>query len=248
MGDKGQVALITGSATGVGRACAVRFAQRGFDVCVNYSRSEAEARETAESVERSGGRAIVARCDVSDDAQVRAMLAEVERAFGRLDVLVNNAARTHFVPHAKLDDLSESQWDEILGVNLKGPFFVTRAAVPLLRKSPRAAIVNVSSVAGVSGMGSSIAYCASKGGLNTLTRSLARALAPIRVNAVCPGPIDSRWLRAVMTEEQLNALVADYPLARAATPDDIADTVLYLAAGTSLTTGQCLVVDGGRTI
>ena len=111
------------------------------------------------------------------------------------------------------------------------------------------AIVSVSSVAGLSGLGSSIAYCASKGALNTLTKSLARALAPrIRVNAVCPGPIDTRWLRSVMSEEQLYARTADYPLPRPAQPDDIADAVIYLATGTTLTTGQLLVVDGGRTM
>jgi 3-oxoacyl-[acyl-carrier protein] reductase len=121
--------------------------------------------------------------------------------------------------------------------------------VPLLRKSDRAAVVNVSSVAGLNGVGSSIAYCASKGALNTLTKSLARALAPaIRVNAVCPGPIDTRWLRQVMDEQQLQRLVADYPLPRAATPDDVADAVVFLAIGTTMTTGQCLVIDGGRTM
>jgi 3-oxoacyl-[acyl-carrier protein] reductase len=243
------VVLVTGSATGVGRAAAIRFAQRGLDVVINYSKSEKEAEETANLVRRAGARTEAIRCDVSDDRAVRAMLAEVELQFGQLDVLVNNAATTRFVPHKQLEDLTEEFWDEILGTNLKGAFFVTRAAVPLLNKSTRAAVVNVSSVAGIAGTGSSIAYCASKGGLNTMTKSLARALAPtIRVNAVCPGPIDTRWLRKVMDDEQLQALVAEYPLPRAATPDDITDAIAYLALDTTLTTGQCLVVDGGRTM
>lgn len=247
--DPRPVALVTGGGTGVGQACVLRLAQSGFDVVINYSRSEQEAHATGEQATQSGVRAAVIAADVASDDQVRAMMAQVENEFGRLDVLVNNAARTYFIPHAQLDDMTEAKWDELFNVNLKGPFFVTRAAVPLLRKSDRAAVVNVSSVAGLNGVGSSIAYCASKGALNTLTKSLARALAPaIRVNAVCPGPIDTRWLRQVMDEQQLQRLVADYPLPRAATPDDVADAVVFLAIGTTMTTGQCLVIDGGRTV
>jgi 3-oxoacyl-[acyl-carrier protein] reductase len=164
-------------------------------------------------------------------------------------VLVNNAGTTWFIDHKKLDELTEEKWDRILQVNLKGPFFCIRAAVPLLRKAGGGAVVSVSSVAGLSGEGSSIAYAASKGALNTMTKSLARSLGPdIRVNAVCPGPVDTRWLRAVMDEEELAKRTASYPLKRPAYPDDIADAVLYLATATSLTTGQCLVVDGGRTM
>jgi 3-oxoacyl-[acyl-carrier protein] reductase len=243
------VALVTGSATGIGRACALRFAGLGYDIVVNYSRSEADARETVRLVEAAGAAALLAACDVSSDADVRRMLGDIQERFGRLDVLVNNAGTTHFVDHADLDGMSEEKWDRILAVNLKGPFFCIRAAAPLLRASGRGAVVSVSSVAGIAGQGSSVAYCASKGALNTMTKSLARALAPhIRVNAVCPGPVDSRWLRAVMTEEQLQARTADFPIPRPAQPDDIADAVIYLATGTTLTTGQLLVVDGGRTM
>ncbi len=248
MANEQRVALVTGSATGVGRACAVRLAKLGYHVVVNYSRSADDARQSAAEVERQGVRSLLVECNVADDSQARQMLQQVAQTFGRLDVLVNNAARTHFIPHAKLEALTEEKWDEIFDVNLKGTFFVTRAAVPLLQKADRPAVVNVSSVAGISGLGSSIAYCASKGALNTMTKSLARAIAPIRVNAVCPGPIDTRWLRQVMSPEQMQAMVADYPIPRAATPDDITDAILFLATGTSLATGQCLVVDGGRTM
>jgi len=243
------VALVTGAATGVGRAVAIRMAEHGYDVVVNYSRSAEEAQETLAAVQAAGVRGLLAQCDVSDDASVRNMVAETERTFGRLDVLVNNAATTFFIEHKQLEELTEDKWDRILAVNLKGPFFVTRACVPLLKQSPQAAVVNVSSVAGFVGWGSSIAYCASKGGLNTMTKSLARALAPeIRVNAVCPGPIDTRWLRKWMSDERIDSMVAEYPIPRAAQPEDIADTVCYLAIGTTLTTGQCLIVDGGRTV
>lgn len=244
-----KVALVTGSATGIGRACALRFAELGFDVVVNYSRSEAEAKETVGLVEACHVKSLLVNCDVGNDLAVRKMIQQVEDKFGRLDVLVNNAGTTYFIDHKNLEELTEEKWDCILQVNLKGPFFCIRAAVPLLRKSGGGSIVSVSSVSGLSGEGSSIAYAASKGALNTMTKSLARALGPdIRVNAVCPGPVDTRWLRAVMTEEQLNERTASFPLRRPALPEDIADAVIYLATGTTLTTGQCLVVDGGRTM
>lgn len=249
MPSDSRVALITGSATGVGRACAVRFAKLGYDVVVNYSRSEEDARETLRLVEECGRAALLQQCNVRSDDEVRGMLAAVEERFGRLDVLVNNAAMTHFVNHADLEAMSEDKWDDILETNVKGVFSVTRAATPLLKAAEAAAIVNISSVAGISGQGSSIAYCASKAAVNSLTKSFARVLAPtIRVNAVCPGPIDTRWLRNVMSEEDILARTADCLIPRPATPEDVADTVIYLATGTSLTTGQCLVLDGGRTI
>lgn len=247
--NENNVALITGSATGVGRACAMRFAEEGFDIVVNYSRSKEEAHETKSLVEAEGAKVLLIQCDVSDDAAVQAMIGEVESEWGRLDVLVNNAGTTEFVEHKELDAMSEAAWDRILGVNLKGPFFCVRAAAHLLRESDFGSVVNVSSTAGIDGRGSSIAYCASKGGLNTITKSLARALGPeIRVNSVCPGPIDSRWLKRVMTDEQLAAETSGYPIPRPSLPDDIADTVLYLSLGTTLSTGQLLVVDGGRTM
>jgi len=242
-------ALVTGSATGVGRACAARLAAAGFDVVVNYSRSEAEARETCQLVEAEGVSALLVKCDVSEDAAVREMMRQIEKKFGGLDVVINNAGCTFPVAHPQLEEMTEEKWDRILGVNLKGPFFVARAAAPLLRKSDRAAIVNISSIAGIGGRGSSIAYCASKGGLNTMTKSLALALAPeIRVNAVCPGPIETRWMKAWMTPEEIERMTAHDPLPRASTSDDIADAVMFLATGTQMMTGQCIVVDGGRTI
>jgi 3-oxoacyl-[acyl-carrier protein] reductase len=246
----GRVVLVTGSATGVGRACAVKFATLGFDVVVNYPGADKEeAEETVRLVENLQRRAMLVQCDVSRDDQVVAMVEGIEQTFGRLDVVVNAAGLTYFVEHADLDGLTEQQWDAIIGVNTKGPFFVIRGAARLLKKGSSSAVVNVSSVAGISGFGSSIAYCASKGALNTMTKSLARALAPeIRVNAVCPGPIDSRWLRKDMSEEQIAQRVATFPIPKLSTPEDIADTVAYLATGTSMTTGQVLVVDGGRTM
>lgn len=241
-----KVALVTGSATGVGRACAVRFAKLGFAVVVNYSKSEAEAAETAELVRAAGAPVLVCRATVGDDVAVRAMVAQVVATFGGLDVLVNNAGTTHFVPHTDLDALTDAVWDDIFQVNVKGAFYACRAALPHL-KARSGSIVNVTSVAGLSGQGSSIPYCASKAALNCVTLSLARAFGPeVRVNAVAPGPILTRWLAG--REAHVAKYLEQAPLGRAADPDDIADAVVYLATGTTLTTGQVLVVDGGRTM
>jgi 3-oxoacyl-[acyl-carrier protein] reductase len=241
-----KVALVTGSATGAGRACAVRFAKLGFAVAVNYSQSEGDARETAALVKGCGVPVLLHKATVADDAQVKAMVAGVKAELGGLDVLVNNAGMTHFVAHTDLDALTDAIWDEIFQVNLKGAFYCTRAALPLL-KERKGNVVNVTSVAGLTGQGSSIPYAASKAALNCMTQSLARAFGPdVRVNAVAPGPILTRWLAG--REAQVEKYLEQAPLGRAADPDDVADTVIYLATGTTLTTGQVLVVDGGRTM
>lgn len=241
-----KVALVTGSATGVGRACAVRFAKLGFSIVVNYSKSEGDAHETVRLVEAEGAQALLCPATVADDVQVKGMIARATSAFGRLDVLVNNAGTTHFISHTDLDAVTDAAWDEIFQVNLKGAFYCTRAAMPLL-KAAQGCVVNVSSVAGLTGQGSSIPYCASKAALNCLTQSLARAFGPeVRVNAVAPGPINTRWLAG--REAQVAKFLEQAPLGRAAEPDDIADAVVYLATGTTLMTGQVLVVDGGRTM
>lgn len=241
-----KVALVTGSATGVGRACAVRLARLGYAIGVNYSRSADDAAETARLVEACGVPVQVYQANVGDDAQVRRMVQAATETFGGLDVLVNNAATTQFIPHQDLDALTDAIWDEIFQVNLKGAFYCCRAALPALQ-ARQGCIVNLSSVAGLSGQGSSIPYCASKGALNTLTKSLAKAFGPqVRVNGVAPGPILTRWLAG--RDAHIAQYVEAAPLQRAADPEDIADAVIYLAAGTTLTTGQILVVDGGRTM
>jgi 3-oxoacyl-[acyl-carrier protein] reductase len=241
-----KVALVTGSATGAGRAIALRFARRGFAVAVNYSRSEAEANDTVARVKALGVPAILVKATVGDDAQVRAMVGRCRAELGGLDVLVNNAGMTHFIPHADLQAVTDAAWDEIFQVNLKGAFYASRAAMPLL-KERNGCVVNISSVAGLQGHGSSIPYSASKAAMNCLTQSLARAFAPhVRVNAVAPGPILTRWLDGHM--DHVDKAIAQTPLGRAATPDDVADVVEFLALGTGLMTGQVLVADGGRTM
>ncbi len=241
-----KVALVTGAATGIGRAVAIRFAAQGLAVAVNYSRSEAEAQETMQAVQAHGVPALLCRADVADDQAVRALVERVGKELGGLDVLVNNAGTTRFIDHADLEAVTPQVWDDIFAVNVRGAFQCIRAAAPLLRQR-QGAVVNVTSVAGLQGHGSSIPYAASKAALNTMTKSLARVLAPeVRVNAVAPGPVRTRWLagREGMIEQSLRQT----PLGRAAEPDDIADAVVFLALGQKLMTGQVVVVDGGRTM
>ncbi len=246
MKHKGKVVLVTGSATGIGRAVAVRFAKEGMAVAVNYSRSAKEAEETLAAVKSQGVPAILCRANVADERAVKDMFQRCRAELGGLDVLVNNAAMTHFIDHTNLDALTGAVWDEIFSVNVKGTYFCSREAMPLLQER-EGCIVNISSVAGLSGQGSSIAYAASKAAVNSLTKSLARAFAPrVRVNAVAPGPVLTRWLEGRL--EHVERSLQGTPMRRAAQPDDIADAVQFLALGTTLMTGQIVVVDGGRTM
>jgi 3-oxoacyl-[acyl-carrier protein] reductase len=246
----GKAAIVTGSAVGVGRATALELARRGASVVINYSRSEAEAHQTAADVEALGAEALVVRADVSQDDQVRDMVRRALDRFGSVDVLVNNAAITHFVDFRDVEGLSEEMWDRILAVNVKGVFFCSRAVVPHMKQQGSGCIVNISSVAGIAGIGSSIAYCASKAAVINLTMTFARTFAPeVRVNCVAPGFIDTRWhsARAEAADyEALKERVAQgTPLARVCTPEDIAQVVLSFIEGADLVTGQTLVVDGG---
>lgn len=241
-----RVALVTGSATGIGRAAAWRFAERGYAVVVNYAKSEADASETADGVRARGADALVVRADIADDAAVRGLVERAVGTFGGLDALVNNAATTSFIPHNDLEALTDAVWDDIFQLNVKGTFYACRAAMPHLT-TRRGSIVNVASVAGLAGSGSSIPYAASKGAVITLTKSLARAFAPeVRVNAVAPGPVQTRWLAD--HQDMVEAAMALTPLQRPATPEDIAIAIVHLADEATLVTGQTLVVDGGRTM
>ncbi|GBD36522.1 3-oxoacyl-[acyl-carrier-protein] reductase FabG [bacterium HR36] len=226
---------------------AIRLAQRGFAVAVNYSRSAQEAEETLHEVEKCGVPGLLIRAHVGREEEVRKMVEQIIQAWDRVDVLVNNAGTTRFIDHRQLDALTDEVWDEILSVNLKGAFYCCRAVIPHMLRRGGGSIVNISSVAGIVGIGSSIPYAASKGALNTMTKSLARAFAPqIRVNAVAPGPVLTRWLADHM--DHIERQMALTPMQRAATPDDIAEVVSFLAIGSSYITGQVIVVDGGRTM
>jgi len=248
----GTTAIVTGSAVGVGRATALDLARRGANVVVNYSRSEDEAKETVAQIEALGARALLVRADVSRDAEVRAMVQQTLDAFGALHVLVNNAATTAFVNFADLEGMAEEDWDRILAVNVKGPFFCARAAAPAIKEAGGGAIVNVASIAGIRAVGSSIAYAASKAALINLSMALARVLAPeVRVNCVAPGFIATRWLKEGLGElyEPVRQRTAEgTPLRRVATPEDVAQVILGLIESADFVTGQTVVVDGGNAI
>jgi 3-oxoacyl-[acyl-carrier protein] reductase len=247
---QGKVAVVTGSAVGVGRAAALRFAGRGCRVVINYSRSAAEAQEAAELCRAKGSQVLVVQADVSRDAECRKLIqASVER-LGGLDILVNNAGITEFVSFADLEGLTEEIWERIFRTNVFGTFYCTRAAVPHMRKAGSGAIVNVASIAGFLGVGSSIAYAASKAAIINLTMSLARTLGPeIRVNGVAPGAIDTRWLRSGIGEKGFEALRMSLrnttPLQDVASTDDVADAILWLVEGARMTTGETIKIDGG---
>jgi 3-oxoacyl-[acyl-carrier protein] reductase len=248
----GKTAIVTGSAVGVGRAIALDLGKRGANVVVNYSRSEDEARQTLADVEALGAKALLARADVSQDEQVREMVNRTLGHFGAVDILVNNAGITYFVDFDDLEGLSEEMWDHILAVNVKGLFFCSRAVIPHMKRQGEGCIVNISSIAGVRGVGSSIAYCASKAAVINRTVACARTFAPeVRVNCVAPGFIDTRWHLArkeAADYEAFKAAVARItPLGRICTPEEVSQSVLDFIAA-DLVTGQTLVVDAGMSL
>jgi 3-oxoacyl-[acyl-carrier protein] reductase len=249
---QGKAAIVTGAGTGVGAETARRLAARGCSVLANYSRSVEGAEKTAADCAAQGVESFAHRADVSDDAACREMVAAAVDAFGRLDVLVNNAGTTEFIPHANLEAATPEVWMKILSVNLVGPFLCARAAADALRADGGGEVVNVSSVAGLAGTGSSIPYCASKGGLNNLTVTLARVLGPeVRVNAVAPGFIDGSWLQEGLGDAYQavkSAFEARTPLGRVSRPEDIAAGILALIEGPDLVTGHVLPIEGGMLI
>jgi 3-oxoacyl-[acyl-carrier protein] reductase len=241
---KDRVAIVTGGGTGIGRAISEHLAEAGARVIVNYSRSREDAEATVKEIQSKGGTAVAVGADVSDQSQASALMNAAVTEFGRLDYLINNAGWSQRVPHAEMDKLTDEIWDHVFDTNLRGAFYCVRAAAPLLKKQPGAAIVNIASVAALLGMGSSMAYAASKGGMVTLTKSLARALAPdIRVNAVLPGFIRTRF--AGWTEDAFSSAEKVTPLRKLATVDDVADAAVFFCAHALGTTGETLVVDGG---
>src|SRR6185437_7524719 len=255
MSKDGLCAIITGSASGLGAATAAMLAKDGARIVINYSSSQKEAEQTADLCRSAGGDVMVVQGDVSRDEDCR-KLAAAAGPWGRLDILINNAGVTKHVPHGDLDGLSSEDFQRLFGVNTIGPFQMVRATRALLEAAARetgraSSVVNVSSVAGIRGIGSSVAYAASKGALNTITHSLARALAPlIRVNTVCPGYIDTPWFtkgRGVEGAAKVrDSVVSRVPLKRASTAEDIANLVCFLATPPSSNmTGEVVRMDAG---
>jgi 3-oxoacyl-[acyl-carrier protein] reductase len=246
----GKTALVTGGASGIGLATVESFARCGATVALNHLADDPRGAQQVERLKGLGHKVVAAPGNVSQPGEAEAMVSRAIDALGRLDFLVNNAgtpATPAPIPFAELDRLTEDFWQTILNTNLIGPFRCTHAAVGALRQA-KGAICCTASIAGVQGSGSSIPYATSKAGVINLTRSLARSLAPdIRVNAVAPGFVDSPWNKDWPADRKVES-VERTPLKRACTPQDIADAIFFLCAGTSMITGQTIIVDGGLTL
>ena len=250
MNLKGSVIIVTGSATGLGAEVAKQTASKGANVLINYTKSETEALQTVDACRSLGADTLLCRADVSVDEDCRSMASQALDRWGRIDGLVNNAGQSVFASHADLESLSAEDFLRIYSVNVVGPYQMTRAVSPRMKSQGQGAIVNVSSIGAITGAGSSIAYAASKGALNTMTISLARALAPeIRVNAVCPALFQSRWWSEGLGEERSQAIydqfTAAVPLKSAPTSESIADTVVWLLESAGHITGETLLIDAG---
>jgi 3-oxoacyl-[acyl-carrier protein] reductase len=242
---RGKAALVTGGGTGLGKVISLALAREGANVAVNYTRSEKEANDTANEIRSRGAQAITVRADVSQPAEVQAMVERVMREFGRIDVLVNNAGRTVFVPFPDLEAVAVEDWDAIMAVNVRGPWLCSKAVAPIMKRQGDGRIVMTTSVSGLRAGGSSLPYTVSKAAETQLVRGLAMALAPeITVNAIAPGLIDTRWGRA-WGDKAFDDAIKAAPLKRLPTLEDCAAAVVMLVKNDSMT-GQSIVVDAGR--
>lgn len=248
MSDR-KVAIVTGSATGVGAATALSLASRGYNLLINFSKSETEAQASQAACQAAGADTLLVQGDVALDADCRRLTQAAVDRWGRIDALVNNAGITSFAGVANWEALDTATFERIYGVNVIGAFQMVRACLPQL-KAGGGSIVNVSSIAGALGIGSSVAYIASKGALNALTLHLARTLAPeVRVNAVCPGLITTRWFVDGVGQDNADQIQAQYektvPLQTSCTAEDVAEAIVWLVDGARTTTGELLMLDGG---
>lgn len=254
---EGKVAIVTGSGTGIGEATAIEIAKLGGKIAVNYSKSKTEAEETGAAVEKAGGEAIVIQANVSDDDDCKKLAKAALDQWGRIDILINNAGTTKFNDHANLDGIDKDDFERIYGTNVIGPYQMVRAVFPTMKQQHEkegtvSSIVNMASIAGVRGIGSSVAYAASKGALNTMTMSLARALGPVtRVNAICPGWVGTPWMTNEFGQELFDKIVENVaqiaPLKHAGTAEDVALATLFFAGPLSRhVTGETMLVDGGH--
>ena len=251
MSTQRKAALVTGAASGIGRSAVLALARAGYDVAINYSRSDTAAREVAAEAEKLGAKALLCKCDVADDTAVRAMLQRVGETFGHLDVLINNAGTTTDVKPKDFEGMTVEEWDRVFAVNVRGLFQVTRAALPLLKKSSAPSIVNTASIVGLRPGPQPLPYAASKAAVVNLTKTLAYNLGPeIRVNAVAPGWMEGDWMKRMLKDryDDLMARRAKFtPLKRCVTADDVAETMMSLIESNRFVTGEVIVIDGGFT-
>ena len=244
-----KVAIVTGAARGIGASTALMLAERGYNVLVNYSKSKSEASETVEICARAGAEVLLMQGDIALDADCRRLVDETLAKWGRLDVLVNNAGTTSYIDHTDLAGLTTEIWERVFAVNVFGTFQMVRAAEQSLKRSGNGVIVNVGSIAGVAGIGSSIAYAASKGAVNTMTLSLARVLAPeVRINTICPGFVGTKWQRDGQGrgyEKYVEHVEKTTPQNHACTAEDIAESIIQMIEGHRFMTGETILVDAG---
>lgn len=243
----GQVALITGASSGIGRATAVAMAREGARVGVNYFKNQKGAEEAVEAIRQAGGDALALRADVTDGDEARALVAGVRKQFGRIDILVNNAG--DLIARRTLADMDEEYWDQIMDLNLKSAFLCTQAVWEEMAERKSGVIINVSSIAGRNGGGmGTAAYAAAKGGLLAYTKGLAKELGPqgIRVNGIAPGVIATRYHERYSPPELMAKMVANIPQGRPGTSEEIADVILFLASpGARYILGETVEVNGG---
>jgi 3-oxoacyl-[acyl-carrier protein] reductase len=244
-------ALVTGGATGIGRSAVLALARAGYDVAINYGSSAKAAQETAAEAEKLGAKTLTLQCDVADEKAVRAMMKQVEEAFGHLDALVNNAGTTAKWKVKDLESLDLDEWDRTFAVNVRGLFQVTRAAVPLLKKGTAPSIVNTASIVGIRPGPQPLPYAASKAAVVNMTKTLAWNLGPeIRVNAVAPGWMEGDWMQRMLGDKYddlMGKRAKQTPLKRCVTADDVAESMMSLIQGNRFVTGEIVVIDGGFT-
>jgi 3-oxoacyl-[acyl-carrier protein] reductase len=244
-------ALVTGGATGIGKSAVLALARAGYDVAINYASSAQAAKDTQKEAQALGAQTLLLQCDVSDEKAVRAMLAEVEKAFGHLDALISNAGTTAKWKVKDLESLDMEEWDRTFAVNVKGLFQVVRAAVPLLKKGTNPSIVNTASIVGLRPGPQPLPYAASKAAVVNMTKTLAWNLGPeIRVNAVAPGWMKGDWMQRMLGEKYddlMGKRAKATPLKRCVTADDVAETMLNLIQSNRFVTGEIVVIDGGFT-